>query len=505
MRGVRNSIVCTLEFERARNRLFPLKNSQGWLLPPPHRSGHLASDITQEARSADEKSPYTEENKNKKMLRDTLERRAYNLLGESRLFGDAVQRLWVAKPAQNSFYSSETFEDSYKKRNFNSSLLGFVSLGKFSKAVYTDKLEPLLGFSVKGLNTVDQNLLREIISGWFGDVRENLHALYQVKGSHVRIVNGEERLFLAAEIMDDRVSSKFKPNKEKPQNVISIGAMIRSFGSEKFQAQIAVWKKRRDDAMMAACSSKKRAEPSSPEDEPSSKRPNPAPQPPLVIILPPPPPAVPPPPVPSQPVIVLPPPPPASPPPVRPPPPVLPPPPPVVPPPVAVAPPPQQPPQQPVVYGAAVHDGVPSVSIRIMAPEAVHVSVSMPRPAAAAAPKKRTAPIIDSSDDNEDSAVTSFDAKAIQEMYIETKKNNRNFPLLCTHGFKLEYQTDHALGLRFYTQQRKAGSSAGGLDSYIDILPSGTLHGLLLAKKGVKNHKRLRSGKDIEKLAALLA
>ena len=399
------------------------------------------------------------------MLRDTLERRAYNLLGESRLFGDAVQRLWVAKPAQNSFYSSETFEDSYKKRNFNSSLLGFVSLGKFSKAVYTDKLEPLLGFSVKGLNTVDQNLLREIISGWFGDVRENLHALYQVKGSHVRIVNGEERLFLAAEIMDDRVSSKFKPNKEKPQNVISIGAMIRSFGSEKFQAQIAVWKKRRDDAMMAACSSKKRAEPSSPEDEPSSKRPNPAPQPPLVIILPPPPP--------------------------------------VVPPPVAVAPPPQQPPQQPVVYGAAVHDGVPSVSI-CMANQAVHVSVSLPRPAAAAAPKKRTAPIIDSSDDDEDSAVTSFDAKAIQAMYIATKKNNRNFPILCPPKFKLEYQTDHALGLLFYTQQRKAGSSAGGLDSYIDILSSGAIHGLLLAK-GVKSHKRLRSGKDIEKLAASLA
>jgi len=550
--------------------------------------------------------------------RDILERRAYKLLAEDEMFGEAVQRFWVSKPSQNSLYSTETFEDVYKKKHFRSQKLGFLSLGKFSKAVYADKLQPLLGFSVKGLNMADQNLLREIIAGWFGDIRDNLREMYGVKGSHMRRVDGEEKLFMSTEIMDERIGAKFQPTKEKPQNVISIGAMIRSFGADELQKQIRAWKKRRDEAM--GVESKKRDAPCDPVPVPVAKKPVP-PQPPSA---PPPPPPPPPSPQPfpllaaleslqfgSYPhlaansalgrgfskVVV----------------------------PVDpssnyfgklvdlgliegvtgnatealwqevekkhgpgfvrptevmhspsesasmeaasmqaaieealpedkkahVAPPPSQP---PVVVGQPVNDEKPgpslgvdamqvelaSVSIR-MAPEAVHVSVSVQqKPPSSSASKKKatTTPVavkqrvqsIDSDSDDDDQLPAPvarvpvsrapvarapapaaspapagiIDFAAITAKYTETKKKNREFPILCPHGFKLEYHTDHALGLLYYTQQRKAGSSAGGLDSYIDILKAGVIPALLLAK-GIKNQKRLRSGKDVEKLAALLA
>ena len=442
--------------------------------------------------------------------RDKLERRAYHILAEEKVFGDSVQRIWVSKPSQNSLYSTATFEDVYRKKEFDQRKLGFVSLGKFSKAVYGDKVEPLLGFSVKGLNVTDQNLLREIIAGWFGDVRDNLREMYAVVGSHMRKVDGEDKLFLSTEIMDERIGSKFSPNKEKPQNVISIGAMIKSFGSTKLQKQIGIWKKRRDEAM--GVGSKKRDAPctllptakkqavspgesmgvgSKKRDAPCTLLPTAKKQavasgssdskplpPPLVETTPP-----------------------------------L----------VEVTPP-------VVVVGKPV-DGIAGASVSInIPPVAVHVSVSVQQPQQPQAPDgkkkvimKQHVQYLDSSDDDDDDMPTArapvarapvaraptatapaIDVAAIAAMYIATKKNNRNFPILCPPKFKLEYQTDHALGLLFYTQQRKAGSSAGGLDSYIDILSSGAIHGLLLAK-GVKSHKRLRSGKDIEKLAALLA
>jgi hypothetical protein len=548
--------------------------------------------------------------------RDKLEQRAYKLLAEDELFGEAVQRFWVSKPSQSSLYSTETFEDVYKKKHFRSQKLGFLSLGKFSKAVYADKLQPLLGFSVKGLNTTDQNLLREIIAGWFGDIRDNLREMYGVKGSHMRRVDGEEKLFLSTEIMDERIGAKFQPTKEKPQNVISIGAMIRSFGADKLQKQIRAWKKRRDEAM--GVESKKRDTPCDPVPVPVAKKPVP-PQPPSA---PPPPPPPPPPPQPfpllaaleslqfgSYPhlavnsalgrgfskVVV-----------------------PVDPSsnyfgklvdlgliedesgnatealwqevekkhgpgfvrPTEVMHSPSEyasmeaasmqaameealpedkktpvaPPPPPVVVGQPVNDENPgpssgvdamqvelaSVSIR-MAPEAVHVSVSVQqKPPSSSASKKKatTTPVavkqrvqsIDSDSDDDDqlpapvarvpvsrapvasapapaaspAPAGSIDFAAITAKYTETKKKNREFPILCPHGFKLEYHTDHALGLLYYTQQRKAGSSAGGLDSYIDILKAGVIPSLLLAK-GIKNQKRLRSGKDVEKLAALLA
>jgi len=419
--------------------------------------------------------------------RDKLERRAYHLLAEENVFGDTVQRIWVSKVSQNTLYSTETFEDVYRRKEFDARKLGFISLGKFSKAVYGDKLQPLLCFSVKGLNTADQNLLREIIAGWFGDVRDNLKEMYAVVGSHMRKVDGEDKLFLSTEIMDERIGSKFSPNREKPQNVISIGAMIKSFGSIKLQKQIGVWKKRRDEAM--GVGSKKRDAPCNPGPLPIAKKQavasgssdsKPLP-PPLVETTPPQPPVV------------------------------------EVTPPV-------------VVVGKPV-DGIAGASVSInIPPMAVHVSVSVQQPQQPQAPDGKKKVImkqhvqdLDSSDDDDDDMPTArapvarapvaraptatapaIDVAAIAAMYIATKKNNRNFPILCPPKFKLEYQTDHALGLLFYTQQRKAGSSAGGLDSYIDILSSGAIHGLLLAK-GVKSHKRLRSGKDIEKLAASLA
>jgi len=414
--------------------------------------------------------------------RDKLERRAYHILAEEKVFGDSVQRIWVSKPSQNSLYSTATFEDVYRKKEFDQRKLGFVSLGKFSKAVYGDKVEPLLGFSVKGLNVTDQNLLREIIAGWFGDVRDNLREMYAVVGSHMRKVDGEDKLFLSTEIMDERIGSKFSPNKEKPQNVISIGAMIKSFGSTKLQKQIGIWKKRRDEAMGvgskkrdAPCTLLPTAKKQAVASGSSDSKPLPPPlvetTPPLVEVTPP-----------------------------------------------------------VVVVGKPV-DGIAGASVSInIPPVAVHVSVSVQQPQQPQAPDgkkkvimKQHVQYLDSSDDDDDDMPTArapvarapvaraptatapaIDVAAIAAMYIATKKNNRNFPILCPPKFKLEYQTDHALGLLFYTQQRKAGSSAGGLDSYIDILSSGAIHGLLLAK-GVKSHKRLRSGKDIEKLAALLA
>ena len=414
--------------------------------------------------------------------RDKLERRAYHILAEEKVFGDSVQRIWVSKPSQNSLYSTATFEDVYRKKEFDQRKLGFVSLGKFSKAVYGDKVEPLLGFSVKGLNVTDQNLLREIIAGWFGDVRDNLREMYAVVGSHMRKVDGEDKLFLSTEIMDERIGSKFSPNKEKPQNVISIGAMIKSFGSTKLQKQIGIWKKRRDEAMGvgskkrdAPCTLLPTAKKQAVASGSSDSKPLPPPlvetTPPLVEVTPP-----------------------------------------------------------VVVVGKPV-DGIAGASVSInIPPMAVHVSVSVQQPQQPQAPDGKKKVImkqhvqdLDSSDDDDDDMPTArapvarapvaraptatapaIDVAAIAAMYIATKKNNRNFPILCPPKFKLEYQTDHALGLLFYTQQRKAGSSAGGLDSYIDILSSGAIHGLLLAK-GVKSHKRLRSGKDIEKLAASLA
>ena len=419
--------------------------------------------------------------------RDKLERRAYHILAEEKVFGDSVQRIWVSKPSQNSLYSTATFEDVYRKKEFDQKKLGFVSLGKFSKAVYGDKVEPLLGFSVKGLNVTDQNLLREIIAGWFGDVRDNLREMYAVVGSHMRKVDGEDKLFLSTEIMDERIGSKFSPNKEKPQNVISIGAMIKSFGSTKLQKQIGIWKKRRDEAMGvgskkrdAPCTLLPTAKKQAVASGSSDSKPLPPPlvetTPPLVEVTPP-----------------------------------------------------------VVVVGKPV-DGIAGASVSInIPPVAVHVSVSVQQPQQPQAPDgkkkvimKQHVQYLDSSDDDDDDMPTAraptarapvarapvaraptatapaIDVAAIAAMYIATKKNNRNFPILCPPKFKLEYQTDHALGLLFYTQQRKAGSSAGGLDSYIDILSSGAIHGLLLAK-GVKSHKRLRSGKDIEKLAASLA
>jgi len=414
--------------------------------------------------------------------RDKLERRAYHILAEEKVFGDSVQRIWVSKPSQNSLYSTATFEDVYRKKEFDQRKLGFVSLGKFSKAVYGDKVEPLLGFSVKGLNVTDQNLLREIIAGWFGDVRDNLREMYAVVGSHMRKVDGEDKLFLSTEIMDERIGSKFSPNKEKPQNVISIGAMIKSFGSTKLQKQIGIWKKRRDEAMGvgskkrdAPCTLLPTAKKQAVASGSSDSKPLPPPlvetTPPLVEVTPP-----------------------------------------------------------VVVVGKPV-DGIAGASVSInIPPVAVHVSVSVQQPQQPQAPDgkkkvimKQHVQYLDSSDDDDDDMPTArapvarapvaraptatapaIDVAAIAAMYIATKKNNRNFPILCPPKFKLEYQTDHALGLLFYTQQRKAGSSAGGLDSYIDILSSGAIHGLLLAK-GVKSHKRLRSGKDIEKLAASLA
>ena len=414
--------------------------------------------------------------------RDKLERRAYHILAEEKVFGDSVQRIWVSKPSQNSLYSTATFEDVYRKKEFDQRKLGFVSLGKFSKAVYGDKVEPLLGFSVKGLNVTDQNLLREIIAGWFGDVRDNLREMYAVVGSHMRKVDGEDKLFLSTEIMDERIGSKFSPNKEKPQNVISIGAMIKSFGSTKLQKQIGIWKKRRDEAMGvgskkrdAPCTLLPTAKKQAVASGSSDSKPLPPPlvetTPPLVEVTPP-----------------------------------------------------------VVVVGKPV-DGIAGASVSInIPPVAVHVSVSVQQPQQPQAPDGKKKVImkqhvqdLDSSDDDDDDMPTArapvarapvaraptatapaIDVAAIAAMYIATKKNNRNFPILCPPKFKLEYQTDHALGLLFYTQQRKAGSSAGGLDSYIDILSSGAIHGLLLAK-GVKSHKRLRSGKDIEKLAASLA
>jgi len=423
--------------------------------------------------------------------RDKLERRAYHLLAEENVFGDTVQRIWVSKVSQNTLYSTETFEDVYRRKEFDARKLGFISLGKFSKAVYGDKLQPLLCFSVKGLNTADQNLLREIIAGWFGDVRDNLKEMYAVVGSHMRKVDGEDKLFLSTEIMDERIGSKFSPNREKPQNVISIGAMIKSFGSIKLQKQIGVWKKRRDEAM--GVGSKKRDAPCNPGPLPIAKKQavasgssdsKPLPPP---LVKPPPPTVV------ETPPIVKPPPP--------------------QPPVVEVTP--------PVVVGKPVDVAGASVSIN-MPPMAVHVSVSVQQPQQPPDGKKKVivkqhVQNLDSSDDDDDmpaarapvaSAPTAtapaINAAAIAAMYTATKKNNRDFPILCPPKFKLEYQTDHTLGLLFYTQQRKAGSSAGGLDSYIDILSSGAIHGLLLAK-GIKSHKRLRSGKDIEKLAALLA
>ena len=414
--------------------------------------------------------------------RDKLERRAYHILAEEKVFGDSVQRIWVSKPSQNSLYSTATFEDVYRKKEFDQKKLGFVSLGKFSKAVYGDKVEPLLGFSVKGLNVTDQNLLREIIAGWFGDVRDNLREMYAVVGSHMRKVDGEDKLFLSTEIMDERIGSKFSPNKEKPQNVISIGAMIKSFGSTKLQKQIGIWKKRRDEAM--GVGSKKRDAPctllpTAKKQAVASGSSDSKPLPPPLVET--------------------------------------------TPPVVEVTPP-------VVVVGKPV-DGIAGASVSInIPPVAVHVSVSVQQPQQPQAPDgkkkvimKQHVQYLDSSDDDDDDMPTArapvarapvaraptatapaIDVAAIAAMYIATKKNNRNFPILCPPKFKLEYQTDHALGLLFYTQQRKAGSSAGGLDSYIDILSSGAIHGLLLAK-GVKSHKRLRSGKDIEKLAALLA
>ena len=406
--------------------------------------------------------------------RDKLERRAYHILAEEKVFGDSVQRIWVSKPSQNSLYSTATFEDVYRKKEFDQRKLGFVSLGKFSKAVYGDKVEPLLGFSVKGLNVTDQNLLREIIAGWFGDVRDNLREMYAVVGSHMRKVDGEDKLFLSTEIMDERIGSKFSPNKEKPQNVISIGAMIKSFGSTKLQKQIGIWKKRRDEAMGvgskkrdAPCTLLPTAKKQAVASGSSDSKPLPPPlvetTPPLVEVTPP-----------------------------------------------------------VVVVGKPV-DGIAGASVSInIPPVAVHVSVSVQQPQQPPDGKKKVivkqhVQNLDSSDDDDDmpaarapvaSAPTAtapaINAAAIAAMYTATKKNNRDFPILCPPKFKLEYQTDHTLGLLFYTQQRKAGSSAGGLDSYIDILSSGAIHGLLLAK-GIKSHKRLRSGKDIEKLAALLA
>ena len=196
------------------------------------------------------------------------------LTREGGALAGAVQRVSATLPTTSTLYSSEMYPEQDEKRlkrmrkrdGYNpfrdDSQLGFVSSGKFKTAFALDKFQELLGFSVKGINAVDQNFLRDMICEWEASIM-----IYTVKhfpesvekGTHTtRVVyqqdidgrqHHEDRQVTLKELVSNRLGARFKPCGIPGPKVMSISAIIHSYGTPEMKAKICEWKKKRDELL----------------------------------------------------------------------------------------------------------------------------------------------------------------------------------------------------------------------------------------------------------------
>lgn len=133
---------------------------------------------------------------------------------------------------QNKAQSEVTGHSFYEQRTVK----GVITFMMFFKAVLFDKCEGLLEFSVQGLNSLDQDLLRTIAAGMWNDMNSMMTKRFGFD-TQVKVRGGE--ITKNEDLMNNIASNM--PNPCRGNEIVDKRSMREYFNSSNFGHQKAIW------------------------------------------------------------------------------------------------------------------------------------------------------------------------------------------------------------------------------------------------------------------------